>query len=171
MALLNILKEGDPTLRKVSRKVEKITPRILTLLDDMHETLDKAEGIGLAAPQVGVLRRIVIVEIGDKRFEMINPEIIETRGVQEELEACLSVPELYGRVKRPAWVKVRAADRNGNVYEAEGDGLLARCFCHEIEHLDGHLFSEHIDHFLSDEELEDYLNAEQAEAAGDEERE
>ena len=129
MALLNILKEGDPTLRKVSRKVEKITPRILTLLDDMHETLDKAEGIGLAAPQVGVLRRIVIVEIGDKRFEMINPEIIETRGVQEELEACLSVPELYGRVKRPAWVKVRAADRNGNVYEAEGDGLLARCFC------------------------------------------
>ena len=102
MALLNILKEGDPTLRKVSRKVEKITPRILTLLDDMHETLDKAEGIGLAAPQVGVLRRIVIVEIGDKRFEMINPEIIETRGVQEELEACLSVPELYGRVKRPA---------------------------------------------------------------------
>ena len=155
MALLNILKEGDPTLRKVSRKVEKITPRILTLLDDMHETLDKAEGIGLAAPQVGVLRRIVIVEIGDKRFEMINPEIIETRGVQEELEACLSVPELYGRVKRPAWVKVRAADRNGNVYEAEGDGLLARCFCHETDHLDGVLYIDKAEETSTPDEVED----------------
>lgn len=155
MALLNILKEGDPTLRKVSRKVEKITPRILTLLDDMHETLDKAEGIGLAAPQVGVLRRIVIVEIGDKRFEMINPEIIETRGVQEELEACLSVPELYGRVKRPAWVKVRAADRNGNVYEAEGDGLLARCFCHETDHLDGVLYIDKAEETYTHDEVED----------------
>ena len=155
MALLNILKEGDPTLRKVSRKVEKITPRILTLLDDMHETLDKAEGIGLAAPQVGVLRRIVIVEIGDKRFAMINPEIIETRGVQEELEACLSVPELYGRVKRPAWVKVRAADRNGNVYEAEGDGLLARCFCHETDHLDGVLYIDKAEETYTPDEVED----------------
>ena len=155
MALLNILKEGDPTLRKVSRKVEKITPRILTLLDDMHETLDKAEGIGLAAPQVGVLRRIVIVEIGDKRFEMINPEIIETRGVQEELEACLSVPELYGRVKRPAWVKVRAADRNGNVYEAEGDGLLARCFCHETDHLVGVLYIDKAEETYTPDEVED----------------
>ena len=155
MALLNILKEGDPTLRKVSRKVEKITPRILTLLDDMHETLDKAEGIGLAAPQVGVLRRIVIVEIGDKRFEMINPEIIETRGVQEELEACLSVPELYGRVKRPAWGKVRAADRNGNVYEAEGDGLLARCFCHETDHLDGVLYIDKAEETYTPDEVED----------------
>ena len=155
MALLNILKEGDPTLRKVSRKVEKITPRILTLLDDMHETLDKAEGIGLAAPQVGVLRRIVIVEIGDKRFEMINPETIETRGVQEELEACLSVPELYGRVKRPAWVKVRAADRNGNVYEAEGDGLLARCFCHETDHLDGVLYIDKAEETYTPDEVED----------------
>ena len=155
MALLNILKEGDPTLRQVSRKVEKITPRILTLLDDMHETLDKAEGIGLAAPQVGVLRRIVIVEIGDKRFEMINPEIIATRGVQEELEACLSVPELYGRVKRPAWVKVRAADRNGNVYEAEGDGLLARCFCHETDHLDGVLYIDKAEETYTPDEVED----------------
>ena len=155
MALLNILKEGDPTLRKVSRKVEKITPRILTLLDDMHETLDKAEGIGLAALQVGVLRRIVIVEIGDKRFEMINPETIETRGVQEELEACLSVPELYGRVKRPAWVKVRAADRNGNVYEAEGDGLLARCFCHETDHLDGVLYIDKAEETYTPDEVED----------------
>ena len=155
MALLNILKEGDPTLRKVSRKVETITPRILTLLDDMHETLDKAEGIGLAAPQVGVLRRIVIVEIGDKRFEMINPEIIETRGIQEELEACLSVPELYGRVKRPAWVKVRATDRNGNVYEAEGDGLLARCFCHETDHLDGVLYIDKAEETYTPDEVED----------------
>jgi len=155
MALLNILKEGDPTLRKVSRKVETITPRILTLLDDMHETLDKAEGIGLAAPQVGVLRRIVVIEIGDKRFEMINPEIIETRGVQEEIEACLSVPELYGRVKRPAWVKIRATDRNGNVYEAEGDGLLARCFCHETDHLDGILYIDKAEETYTPDEVED----------------
>ena len=124
MAILNILKEGDETLRKKCRPVEQITPRILTLLDDMHETLDKAQGVGLAAPQVGVLRRIVIVEIDDIKYEMINPEIIETKGVQEEIEACLSIPEKYGLVKRPAWVKVRAMDRNGNIYEAEGEGLM-----------------------------------------------
>ncbi|MBQ4317189.1 MAG: peptide deformylase, partial [Clostridia bacterium] len=98
MAVLNILKEGDETLRKKSRAVEEITPRILQLLDDMHETLEIAQGVGLAAPQVGVLRRIVIVEIGDKKYEMINPEIIETKGKQEEIEACLSVPEKYGLV-------------------------------------------------------------------------
>ena len=124
MAILNILKEGDEALRKKCRPVEEITPRILQLLDDMHETLEKAQGVGLAAPQVGVLRRIVIVEIGDKKYEMINPEIIATKGKQEEIEACLSVPDKYGLVKRPAWVKVRATDRNGNVYEAEGDVVL-----------------------------------------------
>ena len=140
MAVLNILKEQDPeeneALRKKSRPVEKITPRILTLLDDMHETLVKAEGIGLAAPQVGILRRIVIVEVGEDKFEMINPEIIETSGEQEAIEGCLSVPDLAGLVKRPEYVKVRALDRNGKEYTAEGTGLLARCFCHERDHLE-----------------------------------
>ncbi len=140
MAILNILKEGDETLRKKCRRVEEITPRILQLLDDMHQTLEKAQGVGLAAPQVGVLRRIVIVEIDDKKYEMINPEIIATKGKQEEIEACLSVPEKYGSVVRPAWVKVRATDRNGNVYEVEGEELMARCFCHELDHLDGILY-------------------------------
>ncbi len=155
MAILNILKEGDETLRKKCRPVEEITPRILQLLDDMHETLDKAQGVGLAAPQVGVLRRIVIVEIGDKRYEMINPEIIATKGKQEEIEACLSVPEKYGLVKRPAWVKVRATDRHGKVYEAEGDGLMARCFCHELDHLDGTLYIDRAIEMYDPDDIED----------------
>lgn len=155
MAILNILKEGDETLRKKCRPVEQITPRILQLLDDMHETLDKAQGVGLAAPQVGVLRRIVIVEIGDKRYEMINPEIIATKGKQEEIEACLSVPDKYGLVKRPAWVKVRATDRNGNVYEAEGEGLMARCFCHELDHLDGTLYIDRAIEMYDPDDIED----------------
>lgn len=155
MAILNILKEGDPTLRKKCRKVEEITPRILRLLDDMHDTLAKAEGVGLAAPQVGVLRRIVIVEIGDKKYEMINPEIIETKGKQEEIEACLSVPEKYGSVVRPAWVKVRATDRNGEVYEVAGEGLTARCFCHELDHLEGILYIDKADEIFTPDEIED----------------
>lgn len=155
MAILNILKEGDETLRKKCRPVEEITPRILRLLDDMHETLGKAQGVGLAAPQVGVLRRIVIVEIDDKRYEMINPEIIATKGKQEEIEACLSVPERYGLVKRPAWVKVRAMDRNGNVYEAEGEGLMARCFCHELDHLDGTLYIDKAIEMYDPDDIED----------------
>jgi peptide deformylase len=142
MAILNILKEGDETLRKKCRKVEEITPRILTLLDDMHDTLEKAQGVGLAAPQVGILRRIVIVEIDDKKYEMINPEIIETKGRQDEIEACLSVPEKYGLVRRPAKVKVRATDRNGNEYDLSGTDLLARAICHECDHLDGKLFTD-----------------------------
>ncbi len=155
MAILNILKEGDETLRKKCRKVEEITPRILQLLDDMHETLDKAQGVGLAAPQVGVLRRIVIVEIEDKRYEMINPEIIATKGKQEEIEGCLSVPGKYGIVKRPAWVKVRAMDRHGKIYEAEGTGLMARCFCHELDHLDGTLYIDKAIEMLDPEDLEE----------------
>lgn len=155
MAILNILKEGDEALRKKCRPVEEITPRILQLLDDMHETLEKAQGVGLAAPQVGVLRRIVIVEIGDKKYEMINPEIIATKGKREEIEACLSVPDKYGLVKRPAWVKVRATDRNGNVYEAEGDGLMARCFCHELDHLDGTLYIDRAIEMYDPDDIED----------------
>lgn len=155
MAVLNILKEGDETLRKKCRPIEEITPRILQLLDDMHETLEIAQGVGLAAPQVGVLRRVVIVEIGDKKYEMINPEIIETKGKQEEIEACLSVPEKYGLVKRPAWVKVRATDRNGKVYEVSGDGLMARCFCHELDHLDGTLYIDRAIEMYDADDIED----------------
>ena len=155
MALLNIVKEGDPALRKKCRPVEEITPRILQLLDDMHDTLEKAQGVGLAAPQVGVLRRIVIVEIEDKKYEMINPEIIETKGKQEEIEACLSVPERYGLVKRPQWVKVRATDRNGKVYEVSGNGLMARCFCHELDHLDGTLYLDKAIEMYDADDIED----------------
>ncbi len=155
MAILNILKEGDEALRKKCRKVEEITPRILQLLDDMHEALHVAQVVGLAAPQVGVLRRIVIVEIGDKRYEMINPEIIATKGKQEEIEGCLSVPGKYGIVKRPAWAKVRAMDRNGKIYEVEGTELMARCFCHEIDHLDGILYIDKAIEMLDPEDLEE----------------
>ena len=155
MAILNIIKEGDPVLRKKCRPVEEITPRILQLLDDMHDTLEKAQGVGLAAPQVGVLRRIVIVEIEDKKYEMINPEIIETKGKQEEIEACLSVPEKYGLVKRPQWVKVRATDRNGKVYEVSGNGLMARCFCHELDHLDGTLYIDKAIEMYDADDIED----------------
>ena len=155
MAILNILKEGDETLRKKCRPVEEITPRIIQLLDDMHDTLAKAQGVGLAAPQVGVLRRIVIVEIDGTKYEMINPEIIATKGKQEEIEACLSVPDQYGLVKRPAWVKVRATDRNGNVYEAEGEGLMARCFCHELDHLDGTLYIDRAIEMYGPDDIED----------------
>ncbi len=155
MAILNIIKEGDPVLRKKCRPVEEITPRILQLLDDMHDTLEKAQGVGLAAPQVGVLRRIVIVEIEDKKYEMINPEIIETKGKQEEIEACLSVPEKFGLVKRPQWVKVRATDRNGKVYEVSGNGLMARCFCHELDHLDGTLYIDKAIEMYDADDIED----------------
>ncbi len=155
MAILNILKEGDETLRKKCRRVDEITPRILRLLDDMHDTLEKAQGVGLAAPQVGVLRRIVIVEIGDKKYEMINPEIIKTSGKQDDIEACLSVPDTYGRVIRPNIVKVRATDRHGKVYEVEGEGLMARCFCHELDHLDGILYIDKAEETFGPDEVEE----------------
>ena len=155
MAILNILKEGDETLRKKSRPVEEITPRIIRLLDDMHETLAKAEGVGLAAPQVGVLRRVVIVEVGEEKYELINPEIIETSGEIEDLEGCLSVPELYGTVKRPEYVKVKALDRNGKEYIAEGHGLTARCFCHELDHLEGILYIDKATETYTPDELEE----------------
>ena len=173
MAIRRILKEGDETLRKISRPVQEIDKRTKQLLDDMAETMYAADGVGLAAPQVGVLRRVCLVldEDSEEYIELINPEIIAESGTQTGLEGCLSLPGKWGIVTRPNVVRVRAQDRNGDWFEAEGEGLTARAFCHEIEHLDGHLFSEHIDHFLTDEELEDYLNAEQAEAAGDEERE
>lgn len=140
MALRNIVQEPNETLRKKCRKVEKITERILQLLDDMKETLAKADGVGLAAPQVGVLRRVVIIDVGEGPMELINPEILETSGEQTGEEGCLSVAGRWGVVTRPNYVKVKAMDRQGKERIYEGEGLLARAFCHEIDHLDGRLF-------------------------------
>ena len=138
--------------------------RLWILLDDMRETLAKAGGAGLAAPQVGVLRRVCLVmdENLEEYYELVNPEIIEEDGEQTGLEGCLSVPGKWGIVTRPEHVKVRAQDRHGEWKEYEGEGLTARAFCHEIEHLDGHLYTELIDHFLSDEELEEYQREQDA---------
>ena len=141
MAKLNIVKEGDPVLRGKCRPVTEITPRIITLLDDMIETLHDANGAGLAAPQVGIRRRIALVEVEDgKLYELINPEIIATEGVQEEVEGCLSVPGQSGITTRPMTVTVRALDRHGRTVEYTGSDLLARAFCHELDHLDGKLY-------------------------------
>ena len=163
MALRNIVEQGDPCLEKVCRPVTEFNRRLHILLDDMLETLAEANGAGLAAPQVGVLRRVCIVMDDDTEeyLELINPEIIATSGEQTGLEGCLSVPGKWGIVTRPNLVRVRAQDRFGNWFEAEGEELMARAFCHEIEHLDGHLYVEHIDHYLSEKELREYLEAEE----------
>jgi peptide deformylase len=141
MAKLKIRTVGDDCLRKVCRPVEEITPRLLTLLDDMTETMRAADGVGLAAPQVGILRRIVVIEVeeGDV-IELINPEIIATAGEQVGPEGCLSVPNRRGTVKRPKHVTVRAMNRKGELFEMSGSDLLARAFCHELDHLDGKLY-------------------------------
>ena len=154
MALRNILTEGNPSLYKKSRPVVKFDDRLHLLLDDMKETLLNAEGVGLAAPQVGILRRLFLVDTGEEILECINPEIVETSGEQVGLEGCLSVPGKYGVVKRPNVVKIRAQDRNGEWFEAEGEGLIARCFCHEYAHLDGQLYTEVAERMLTNEELE-----------------
>ena len=141
MAILHILTEEEPRLKKISRPVDEITDRIKTLLDDMIETMRRADGVGLAAPQVGVLRRIVVCEVEEGEvIELINPEIIKQSGSQTGREGCLSLPGKQGIVTRPSYVKVRALDRNGVMREYEGTELLARCFCHEIDHLDGILY-------------------------------
>ena len=141
MAKLKILKMGDETLRKVCRPVDAITPRIHTLLDDMIETMRAADGVGLAAPQVGILRRIVVIETPDEGlFELINPKIIAFAGEQESEEGCLSVPGRWGITRRPMHVTVRALNRKGESFDINGSGLLARAFCHELDHLDGKLY-------------------------------
>ncbi len=155
MAILNIVKEGDPTLRKVCRPVTEITPRILQLIEDMKDTLLEANGVGLAAPQVGILRRIVIVDTGDELVELINPEIIEFEGEQEEVEGCLSVPDVWGITQRPYWVKVKAMNKDGEEFTIEGEDLLGRCFCHEIDHLNGQLFTDKTIRYLTAEEVEE----------------
>ena len=155
MGIRKILTDAEPALHKVCRPVETFDRKLHTLLDDMKETLIEANGVGLAAPQAGILRRVVIVDTGEEILELVNPELIETDGEQEGAEGCLSVPGKYGLVKRPYYAKVRAQDRNGNWFEAEGEELIARCFCHELDHLDGHLYVEKVEGELmnvSDEE-------------------
>jgi peptide deformylase len=163
MALRKIVEQGEECLTKVCRPVTAFNSHLHELLDDMAETLAEANGAGLAAPQVGVLRRVCLVldEESEEFLELINPEIITESGEQTGLEGCLSVPGKWGIVTRPNIVRVRAQDRDGNWFEAEGEGLTARAFCHEIEHLDGHLFVEHVDHFLNEEELRDYMQREE----------
>ena len=154
MGLRKILTDKDSALHKVCKPVEKFDRKLHKLLDDMRETLEEANGVGLAAPQVGILRRVVIVDTGEEILELINPEMLATDGEQEGPEGCLSVPGKYGLVKRPYWAKVRAQDRNGDWYEAEGEELIARCFCHELDHLDGIVYTEVMERFLTEEELE-----------------
>ena len=154
MGLRKILTDEEPALHKVCKPVEKFDWRLHKLLDDMQETLIDSNGVGLAAPQVGILRRVVLVDLGDEILELINPEIISTEGEQVGAEGCLSVPGRYGLVKRPYYAKVRAQDRNGQWYEAEGEELIARCFCHELDHLDGILYTQVMERFMTEEELE-----------------
>ena len=157
MAIRTILTQGDSALSKICHPVTRFDDRLADLLDDLKETLEEAGGMGLAAPQVGILRRAAVVVMEDESMvELINPEIIAQEGEQVGWEGCLSLPGMWGKVSRPNWVRVRAQDRDGNWFELEREEMTARCLCHEIEHLDGHLYVEHIDHFLSDEELEAY---------------
>ncbi len=153
MGLRKILTDKDPALHKVCKPVEKFDWRLHKLLDDMTDTLAEANGVGLAAPQVGILRRAVVVDTGEEILELVNPTLLETDGEQTGAEGCLSVPGKYGLVKRPNYAKVRAQDRDGGWFEAEGEGLIARCFCHELDHLDGIMYTQVMERFLTEEEL------------------
>ncbi|HAE52135.1 MAG: peptide deformylase [Ruminococcus sp.] len=152
MALRKILTDKDETLHKVCRPVEKFDERLATLLDDMHETLDKAQGLGLAAPQVGICRRIFIMHLEEGSFEVINPEVSKREGKQRVQEGCLSCPDVWGYVTRPMSVHLKAQDRNGNWFEMDFTGLGAQCVCHENDHLDGHVFTEIVEEFFVPEE-------------------
>lgn len=155
MALRTIITEGDPVLGKVCRPVEKFDDRLHILLDDMKETLLDSNGVGLAAPQIGILRRVaLVIDAEDNIIELVNPTIIHQEGEQTGLEGCLSVPGKYGVVTRPMKVTVRAQDRNGDSFEVSGEEITARCFCHELEHLDGHLFVERAEELYTPEELD-----------------
>lgn len=153
MGLRKILTDKEPALHKVCRPVENFDRKLHKLLDDMQETLLEANGVGLAAPQVGILRRVVIVDTGEEILELVNPELIETDGEQEGPEGCLSVPGKYGLVKRPYYAKIRAQDRYGEWFEVEGEELIGRCFCHELDHLDGILYTQVMERFMTEEEL------------------
>ena len=166
MALRKIVTVGDPVLTKKCRPVTKFDERLATLIDDMIETMHDANGVGLAGPQVGVLRRVVVVDTGEEDLELVNPEIVETgEETQTGLEGCLSLPGEYGIVTRPNFVVVRAQDRTGEWYEYEGEELIARCFCHEIDHLDGHMYTEFAERMLTKEELEQMTEQEEEDDA------
>ena len=154
MGLRKILTDKEPALHKTCKEVTSFDGKLHKLLDDMRETLIESQGVGLAAPQVGIIRRVVLVDTGDEILELVNPTLVETDGEQEGPEGCLSVPGKYGLVKRPYWVKVRAQDRYGEWFEAEGEELIGRCFCHENDHLDGIVYTEVMDRFLTQDELE-----------------
>ena len=163
MAILQIIKDSDPVLRKVSRKVDKISPRIQNLIDDMIETLHKAEGAGLAAVQVGVLRRIVLIETEiDNLHVLINPEIVSvSEEIQETVEGCLSIPSKWGITQRPLTVTVKALNRDGEEFTLSGSDMLAKAICHEVDHLDGILFTDNVIKMLTEEELDELRNSEE----------
>ena len=155
MAIRNIIKECDEILAKKCRPVEKFDQKLVTLLEDMAETMASAGGVGLAAPQVGILRRAVVIDVGEGLIELVNPRIVSHEGEQQEVEGCLSCPGEYGITTRPAKVTVKAQDRSGETIQVQGEGLLARALCHELDHLDGVLFKDHVVRMLSPEELEE----------------
>lgn len=161
MALRNIVTVGDSVLNKHCRPVTSFDRRLHMLIDDMVETLEDSGGVGLAAPQVGVLRRVVVVDNCEGEIlELVNPELLEQSGSQTGVEGCLSVPNQYGIVTRPEYVKLRAQDRNGNWFEVEGEELVARCFCHELAHLEGQLYTEVAERMLTPEEIEELIDEE-----------
>ncbi len=155
MALRNIVKEGDDILNKKCRPVTKFDKKLAVLLEDMAETMRKANGVGLAAPQVGILRRVVVVDIGEGLIELVNPKIIAFSGEQTGNEGCLSFPGQWGIVTRPDYVKLKAQDRNGEEFTIEGKELLARAFCHELDHLEGVVFKNIAEHMLTPEEIDE----------------
>ena len=148
MAIRQLRLRDDEILKKRCKEVKKFDDKLAILLDDMFETMEKAEGVGLAAPQVGIIKRAVVIEIEDEKIEMVNPEIIESSGTQNGNEGCLSFPGLFGEVERPNYVKAKAQDRTGKTFIIEGEGLLARAICHECDHLDGHVFTEKVTKYL-----------------------
>ena len=154
MGLRKILTDKDPALHKVCKPVTSFDAKLHKLLDDMGETMRDANGVGLAAPQVGILRRVVTVDLGDEILELVNPSLVETDGEQIGAEGCLSVPGKYGLVKRPYYAKVKAQDRYGEWFEVEGEELIGRCFCHELDHLDGIVYTEVMERYLTEEELQ-----------------
>ena len=161
MAIRKILTDQDPVLHKKCHPVTQFDAKLGDLLDDLKETLADASGAGLAAPQVGILRRaVVVVDENDTMVELVNPEIIAQEDEQDGLEGCLSVPGMWGYVLRPRKVRVRAQDRHGNWFEVEGEDIVARCYCHEIEHLDGHVFTEHVDRLYTSEEIQELMEEE-----------
>ena len=165
MALRKIVTVGDPALTKVCRPVTKFDNKLAILIEDMIETMHNANGVGLAAPQVGILRRVVVVDTGEEDVELVNPEVVSVSDeTQTGLEGCLSLPGQYGIVTRPARVTVRAQDRTGEWYEYDGEEIVARCFLHEIDHLDGHMYTEIAEKMLTPEELDALMQQEQDEA-------